>query len=186
MSSHYFIYLFENIFFSMQIICQTVCWVLCALSPSFICTPLAPLVPRGCRLANKAQQSSASNLLPQVYIRRCWLREESRQGILSTGLTNGNSPFPYIPAQGSPLFLPTLGIRISFSSLFSLHSLASHCWKCASCLPPPCQPRSSPFPSWPTSLWSNCVEISLTVTRRKKGVNPETVPPDSCRPPAAW
>lgn len=42
----------------------------------------------------------------------------------------------------------------------SLPSLLCHCWIDSSCLPPPCQPSPSPFPSWPHFPWEYVMQRS--------------------------
>lgn len=125
-----------------------------------------------------------------MYIRP-GLREGSREGIPSTGLSHGSHPTPSIPSQVSCPSCPPWALRISFSSFFFLFlrpSLSPHCLKCSSCLPSPLsQLSSSPFPSWPHFPLEYIMQRFhwQLVARRKKGVNPETVPPNSCHPTAA-
>lgn len=105
-------------FFSLQIICQTMCWMLGMWNPWLYTHPhshsLFFSVPS---LVNRWQHSSAITPLMRVYIIRCcWLREGRRE-VPSTGLSHGNSPTPHIFSPGELSFLFSLGTQDFF--LFS-------------------------------------------------------------------
>lgn len=120
MSTIFFHFFVSDLFFPVQIICQTMCWMLGMWNPWLYTCPNSHSfcffsVPR---LVNKLQQSSAITPLSQVYIRCCWLREGNREVIPSPGLTHGNSPTTYIVSSGRLSFLSTPGTYDFF--LFSL------------------------------------------------------------------
>lgn len=135
-----------NAFFPVQIICQTMCWML-GLWTSWLYTPLHShslfFFFFSSQTWKQITVERCNNCIPAGVYHMLFVqggekrnRVESWEFLHPTHLQLRRALFVHSGRSG-------------FLSLFLLPFLSSHCWKCPSCLSSPCQHGSSPFLSWP-------------------------------------